>query len=278
MLLTDTGRSAVRAVHMAYIIAGADIITANTFRTNLRTLKAAGMSEREAAVLVRTAVGLAKGALQDAGRVGVSIAASVAPVEDCYQPTLVPSNHSLQSEHAWHADALAASGVDLALIETMNTIREAVIAVRCARAAAMPAWASFVCRSGGNLLSGERIADAAAAVTEAGASAVLVNCSNTTDTQAALEQLSATALVCGAYPNIEERDPRDDGIHKDHYFPPSVDVASLSVVTAEWMHTFDITIIGGCCGATPDHIAALAELVTENQAQDAVRYGKSHDS
>ncbi|HMC35870.1 MAG TPA: homocysteine S-methyltransferase family protein, partial [Myxococcales bacterium] len=76
-LLSEEGIAALRAVHAAYVQAGAQVITANTFRTNPRK---AGGRWRE---LTRLAVRIARES-------GAKVAGSIAPVEDCYRPDLRP--------------------------------------------------------------------------------------------------------------------------------------------------------------------------------------------
>src|SRR5262245_30418452 len=74
----------VAAIHADYAKAGAEIVTANTFRTNVRALRKAGLEAR-APELNRLAVKLAR----DSG--APFVAGSIAPLEDCYRPDLVPS-------------------------------------------------------------------------------------------------------------------------------------------------------------------------------------------
>jgi homocysteine S-methyltransferase len=116
----------LRAIHADYIAAGADIITTNTFRTHGRTLTRASLGERTRA-LTPLAVKIAREAAQQAD-LKIFVAGSMSPLEDCYSPQLVPPDGELWIEHAEMARDLAQAGCDLLLVETMNTIREAVIA------------------------------------------------------------------------------------------------------------------------------------------------------
>ena len=132
----------LHAIHADYIAAGADIITTNTFRTHRRTLARAGLGERTRE-LTQLAVQIAREAAQQADR-EVFVAGSMSPLEDCYSPQLVPPDDELWIEHAEMARDLAQAGCDVLLVETMNTIREAVIAARCAAATGLPVCVSFV--------------------------------------------------------------------------------------------------------------------------------------
>jgi methionine synthase I (cobalamin-dependent) len=57
---------------------------------------------------------------------------SISTLEDCYRPDLVPSDDELRSEHSERIRHLVECGVDLILIETINTIREVVIMAKLA--------------------------------------------------------------------------------------------------------------------------------------------------
>src|SRR5437763_1036716 len=103
-LLDERGRHALRDVHRAYVDAGAQIITAATFRTNRRALAAAGLAARFPE-LARIAVHEARSAAGGRARV----AGSLAPVEDCYRPDLrtppVPSVGTTAARPSWGAAA-----------------------------------------------------------------------------------------------------------------------------------------------------------------------------
>ena len=116
----------VKSIHIDYINAGAEIITTNTFRTQDRTIETARLSNITGKELTSQAVDLAKEA-RDVTK-PCSIAGSIAPLEDCYSPDLVPSNLILRKEHPKMVKWLAENEVDIFLIETMNTFREGKIA------------------------------------------------------------------------------------------------------------------------------------------------------
>src|SRR5260221_3956648 len=101
-------------IHADYIRAGAEMVTANTFRAHRRSLAGGGPAYGErAAELVRQAVALARAAAAPAaaGR-EVFVAGSQAPLEDCYSPQLVPPQAECEREHAEMAQHLAAAGAD----------------------------------------------------------------------------------------------------------------------------------------------------------------------
>lgn len=254
-LLTHPG--VVRAIHDEYIAAGADVITTNTFRTNARAIRNAGLGDM-ARQLTATAVGMAREAAAAAGR-RVLVAGSVAPVEDCYRPDLVPTDGELQQEHAQLIGWLVEDGVDLIKIETMNTLREAVAAVNAARALTdLPVLAGVVCGAGARLLSGEPVADAARMLEARGADAFMINCSSVADTTAALAAVAgATSMVRGAYANGGMPDPETWWSAENMIGPGAYATAAVT-----W-HALGARLIGSCCGTGPDHVAKLRLITWE---------------
>jgi S-methylmethionine-dependent homocysteine/selenocysteine methylase len=258
-LLTERGRGAVLDAHLEFLAAGAEVVPADTFRTNLRAVRALGGDERASADLTRTAVEIAHGAIALSGVGTARLAAMVAPVAECYDPTAVPDDGTLQRDHDFFMGLLAGYGVELALIETMNCIREAVIATRAAYRHRLTPWVSFVCGDGGRLLSGEPIADAAAAVGHAGAQAVLINCTDLARTREALDALHECELPTGCYPNVEDR----SGCKCAHGepLPVALQPDEFAQEISDLVREHSLSIVGGCCGARPAHIRALARSI-----------------
>jgi S-methylmethionine-dependent homocysteine/selenocysteine methylase len=173
----------VRAVHRDDLLAGAEIVTTNTFRATARTLARAGRDPAAAADLNRLAVRLAREAMAETGRPDALVAGSIAPLEDCYSPWLTPPFDVALAEHRQQAAALAAAGADFLLVETMPTAVEAEAALVAARETGLEATVGFVCEvvpdpaTGGiRLLSGETLAEAVARVAPHEPTAILANC------------------------------------------------------------------------------------------------------
>lgn len=257
-LRTEQWRRVLRSVHADYLRAGAQVLTANTFRCNLRALRATGLDAAGPSWLVQAAVGVAVAARNDVGQSRALIAGSMAPVEDCYRPELVPPEDELRIEHRWLATELVRAGVDLVLIETMNTLREARIALNEVLAAGGRGWVSFACADGGRLLSGEPLATAARAVEADGAEVVLVNCTGLARTEDCLRLLGERCRgPFGAYPNLEDRGgvPRGSGTHE--VLPVSASPDEFADTLQRWHQEWGASVLGGCCGTSPEHIAAL---------------------
>jgi S-methylmethionine-dependent homocysteine/selenocysteine methylase len=249
----------VAAIHHDYLRAGADVLTTNTFRTTPRTFHRAGIPDRSQA-LTAIAVMLAHEARARCEGRTVLIAGSMAPLEDCYHPELVPPDDALRAEHRQHAMQLAAAGVDFLLVETMATIREARAACAAACETGKEAVVSFLCDATGNLYSGESLADAVRAITPLQPAAFSINCVAPRYIAPALSALRvATDLPVAVYANVgmsghEQPQRIVCDIHPDEY----------AAFASEWIRE-GVTIVGGCCGTTPEHIQALHDLLSSPQ-------------
>ena len=255
---------AVYRIHRAYAEAGAEILTANTFRTQHRTLSRAGLGAEDAR-LTRLAVELAHLAANRAAPVAPLAAAgrdprpfvagSLPPLEDCYRPDLVPPADALAREHGRQADLLGEAGADLILVETINCLAEARAAARAAAATGLPFAVSFVAFTGAALLSGEPLARAAAEVVDLGACAVGVNCLPIGNLAACRSALRGLPVPLLASPNLGQPEPRT-GFARDE----TADPRAFPQALADWLAE-PAAIVGGCCGTTPAQIAALAAFV-----------------
>jgi methionine synthase I (cobalamin-dependent) len=258
----------VRAIHADYLAAGADVISTNTFQLtrrgfvqhfkdleHMRHIGALDLETRWAELLTAGAR-LAQDARAKAGLNGkAAVAGALTTVEWCFRPDLAPDLDQAYAEYLEVGRVFAAAGCDLLLIETVNSVGEAVAAARAARAVSLPYWIAFVPDQDGRLFSGETLAAATAALAPLRPDAVLVNCAPPEDVAAGLAQLAASATIpVGVYPHIGRFDP-PEWLFTDEYPPPRyVDLART------WVDQ-GAQIVGGCCGTTPEHIAALSHAV-----------------
>src|SRR5947209_14902687 len=239
-LLNVRGQEILRGIHRDYVAAGAQVITANTFRTNPRKLGRRWRDWTTLAVTIAKESGAQK------------VAGSIAPVEDCYRPDLSPPPEVALSEHREFALALAEAGCDLLLVETVNAADEVLGATRAAVETGLPVWVSAMAMPDGNMRSGENLSAFFAAARAAGAAAALINCVPCDGVDAGLDAAKSSGLPFGAYAHMGEVDP-DAGW-------PSTPVLSPDEYArrAKAWAGRGATILGGCCGTTPAHIAALS--------------------
>jgi len=245
-------REVVLQIHRDYIDAGADIITTDTFRTTRRMFSRANLpdqSERFTAL----AVDLARQARDSASRTDLLIAGSMAPLEDCYRPDLVPPDDQLQDEHAELAARLAKGGVDFILLETMNTIREAYAACEAAAATGLDVVVSFICNRAGHLYGGEPLADAIRTITQLKPVGFSINCVSPRFIMPALNIARATtSLPLAVYANVGIPENEQRGWE----FTQEIGPEEYTTYAGDWLHS-GVSIIGGCCGTTPAYIEAL---------------------
>lgn len=250
-LMNDRDAKILQQIHEDYLRAGADIITTNTFRTHRRALVPSGSASR-ARELTHRAVEIARAAITNVSSDRPRfVAGSISTLEDCYRPDLVPADDELLDEHSDRIIDLIECGVDLILVETINSIREAVIITRLAAATGTPVVVSFVCDRDGKILSGETLTAAASQLLPLGISAIGVNCGPTPDLAKPLAELQA---FCGddfpliAYGNIGYADDEVGWVNTDSENPKAY---------CDHATHWPAKIIGGCCGTTPDHISSL---------------------
>ncbi len=245
----ESAPEVIIGIHQEYLSAGAELLTTVTFRTTGRVYGQIGRPER-ARELTTLAVRCAQEAIGD--RQDAFIAGSVAPLEDCYRPDLVPDDAALTQEHAEQLDWLIADGVDCLLFETMNSIREATICAELARDRSFPFFVSFVTDSPETILSGESLQEAVQAVIRYRPLAVVMNCTHPQVLTEALRHIRRfTAYPLGAYANVGESTPEQGGtlegiISPDRYLQ----------FVHQWQG-LELSLIGGCCGSTPEHIRAI---------------------
>lgn len=271
----------VRAVHEAYLRAGADCVATATYQATFGGLTARGLDERAAERVLARGVALAVEA-RDAfwsdpavrrGRLRPLVAASVGP----YGAALADGSeytgrYDLDEEGlvAWHRrrwHLLASAGADLLACETIPSLAEARALVRLmAETPERWAWISFQCADGGRLADGTPVAAAVAAC--AGAAKLAAVGFNCVPPELVSPLLAAARSVTGAplaaYPNSGERyDPRSRA-----WRPGAAGVASgappdLATRAAGWLAE-GAAVLGGCCRTGPEDIARLREALIPN--------------
>jgi len=257
----------VRGIHEDYIRAGADVLSTNSFQLCRRALNnhfrddahrhhigAKDLDER-ANKLLAASVHLAREAREHvAAKRPVAVAAAVTTLEWCFRPDLAPSVEQARNEYKEIFQTVKDAGADMVLLETVNSIAEARVAAEVAKSLGLPIWVAFVCDENGRLFTGETMAQATAALEPIGVDAILLNCAPPNDISAGMKELAPPAHVpIGGYAHVGRFDP-PEWMFTDEY-PP----AKYRDAAAQWKQ-MGARILGGCCGTTPDHIAALGAL------------------
>ena len=247
----------VKRIHADYARAGAQVLTAAAFRTTRYTLAKENLASW-ADELTALAIRLAREAAEDVNPgAEISVAGSLAPLEDCYHPEWAPAGEVLAKEHAHTAEMLAAAGADLILVETQNSAREALIAAKAALDTKLPVWVSLMPRRSHELFNGDPLVATAKAVRESGAEAILINCCPPELAAEAFRTLREAMPVArlGVYPNSGSLKVQP------WEFTERITPSAFARWALELAGEADI--LGGCCGTTPEHVAALVQALKE---------------
>lgn len=245
----------VEAIHRDYVAAGAHVITLNSYSATPERL-ARDATEDLFEPLQAKAIEIAKRATQGSS---VQIAGCLSPLFGSYHPEGAP-DYEICVKAYQRIVACQQEEVELFLCETMSSIKEATAATTAAKPSGKPVWCALsVSETDGSILrSGEPLLEAAQAVKEAGADAILLNCSPPEATSQGIQILSAIGIPFGAYANAFVRaDTLALGGTVAH-LETRKDLGPLEYAEfcARWIDD-GATIIGGCCEVGPAHIAEL---------------------
>ena len=252
----------LRELHVRYLKAGAEVITANTYAAAPQHVAAAGFGDRAREINMRSAE-IALDARDAAAEGPAWVAGSLSLMA----PGFRSANRQAPAEHAdglrRQAEWLAEAGVDLLVLEMLRDIEWSTAAVDAALSVGLPVWSGFSCavdESGALMTQGTvgdtvPFEDALRAVTGRGEALVAVMHSEIADTTTGLR---CAARVCeaplGAWPNSGTIEP------PDWQFDDAVTPEAFAALAARWVED-GVRVIGGCCGLGPEHVRAAARLL-----------------
>ncbi len=251
---------AVEAIHRRYRQAGCDLITTNTFGGTTAALERHGLAgraddlNRAGAAIARRAAGTEGWVLGDIGPFG----GFLEPVGDMEPPALLAMFEQ-------QAQSLKQGGADAVVVETMVAPDEMAIAIRAARAVGnwpiIATWAFNKADAGFRTIMGTTAAQAIAAALDAGADIVGANCGTGLSLDDYKRLAADLVLAARGKPVILQPNagaPRTVG-GKLVYDATPADMAALVKPLLE----AGVKIIGGCCGTTPDQLAAMAAAMPQ---------------
>lgn len=241
----------VKEIHLEYLRAGADVVTANTFGANrFKYKKEEGYSLES---IVTAGVSLARAAVQEAGH-------GYAALDLGPTGRLLAPYGDLEFEDACLAykevvEAGVRAGADLIIIETMGDCYELKAAVLAAKeASSLPVFATVTLDEKGKMLTGGTVEAAAALLEGLGADVIGLNCGlgpvQLLPFMRQLRRISSLPLM--ANPNAGL--PRSENGRTVY----DIDAAGFAGAMKE-MAESGVSVLGGCCGTTPDHIRRLRE-------------------
>ena len=254
--LNLTNPSAVAEIHRAYIEAGAQLILTNTFGANRFKLGKHGLGEK-VVELSQAGVDLAKRVVAASFR-DVLVAGSVGPLGVRIAPFGRVQPEQARTAFAEQIGALAEAGADLIVIETMSDLYEIKEAIKAARQVCnLPIVASVTFTRDDRMVLGDNPAKVARMLKETGVEVIGVNCSG-----GPAQLLRILKQMCQAVP---------DGkfwVKPNAGWPEQVGGRIMYPADADYFGDYALSfremgacIVGGCCGTTPQHIAAMRKAL-----------------
>lgn len=246
----------VLAIHRDYLAAGAEILETNTFGANHFKLAEHGLESRVAEIN-RAGVMLARQAIEAAGKLDAYVAGSVGPLGVRLAPVGRVTAQQAYEAFREQIAALYAAGADLLILETFSDLNEIREAARAAREVCdLPVIAQVTFTRDDRTLLGSTPVQAAQALAALGVEVIGANCSNgPAQIMRIIRQMQAAlakgpAVRFSAIPNAGWPE----------YVGGRVMYASGPEYFAEYaaaLRDQGVAIVGGCCGTTPEHIAAM---------------------
>ena len=242
----------VMAVHRAYADAGADVIQTNTYQANSEALAVHGLAEQTEEIN-KIGVLLAREAVPET----CYVAGSVGQVSFQSLDTRAPSTKTIRRLFKEQMDALVDAGVDLLVLETFVSPKQAEIATKQALTYGVPVIVEISGVSGGTVGAGLDVRVFAQELEQLGAHAVGINCRGPHDLVEAMELLAPVIKVpIAVQPNAGN--PRVE----------QGEVAVSYTVEAEVFSDYvgklvelGANMIGGCCGTTPAYTAKIRQAI-----------------
>lgn len=250
----------ILAIHKDYIEAGSDIIETNSFGANRFRLGEHGLAQQVMEINT-AAVKLVQQAISESGRDDIYISGSVGPLGVKIKPYGSVTREAAQNAFEEQIGALVSAGVDVILLETFPSYEELLIAAKAARAVAadiaLITQMSFPTEK--ITLTGETPAQVASKLHREGVDVIGVNCGGGPAHIASVLQLMHHAVpeaTFSAMPNAG--------------YPETVGGRVMYPAGAEYFGDYALTlrqsgamIVGGCCGTTPEHIAAMRKTLDQ---------------
>ncbi|MCI0352015.1 MAG: bifunctional homocysteine S-methyltransferase/methylenetetrahydrofolate reductase [Acidobacteriales bacterium] len=251
----------IRGIHQEYLQAGAEVIETNTFGANSFRLARHGFADKVKEINIAGAR-LARGAIKERE---LFVAGSVGPLGIRIEPLGKTSLDEARAAFAEQIEALAEGGVDAIFLETFGTLEELHQAVLAARQVSsdLPVVAQVTIDEDGNALDGSSPETFASKLTDWGVDVLGCNCSvGPVAMLDAMERVrNSTKLPLVAQPNAG--------------MPRSVEGRNIYLCSPEYMASYarkflnaGVSLIGGCCGTTSEHIRAMKAALRVGGAKE----------
>ncbi|MEZ5923152.1 MAG: betaine--homocysteine S-methyltransferase [Hyphomicrobiaceae bacterium] len=245
----------VAELHQAFVDAGADIILTNTFGCNKHRLKLHGLEARVFELNQRAAE-IAREVADKAGR-PVIVGGSVGPTGELFEPLGKLTHEDAVAAFKEQIEGLKAGGADVAWIETMSAPEEMQAAMEAARAAELPYTFTASFDTAGRTMMGLDPALLSSVAAELAPIAMGANCG-----VGASDLLVSVLAMTAADPNAVVIAKANCGIPQVR--GDEVVYTGTPELMADYVHLAldaGARIIGGCCGTSPQHLAAMRKAM-----------------
>lgn len=252
----------VMTIHRRYLEAGSELIETNTFSANEFKLRNFGL-EQDVVAINEAGVELAKRAIEASGRQGVYIGGSVGPLGVWIEPIGRVIEEKAFSAFRKQIATLIYAGVDVIVLETFTDVAEIALAVRAARDVKpeVPVIAQLTFTRDDRTVLGDTVATVTRQLVETGADVIGVNCSI-----GPAQLLRLASIMRNIAPTQKIIVQPNAG------FPEQVGgrvaYPAMPDYFGEYALAFreaGVSIIGGCCGTTPEHIRAMRQALDDEQ-------------
>jgi methionine synthase I (cobalamin-dependent)/5,10-methylenetetrahydrofolate reductase len=243
----------VTDVHAEYIAAGSQIILTNSFGANRYKLSRHGLDDQVSAIN-QAAVDLARQAVTESGR-GVLVAGDVGPLGVRIAPYGRVQRQEARAAFSEQIQALVRAGIDLIVIETISDLNEIQEAIQAARDVdpSLPIVASMTFTRDDLTLLGDEPGQVARTLSESGADVIGMNCSGGPAQLLRILKRMRQAVPQGRF-----------WVKPNAGWPEQVGGRIMYPADPDYFGEYALSfcevgasVVGGCCGTTPRHIAAM---------------------
>jgi 5-methyltetrahydrofolate--homocysteine methyltransferase len=268
--LAITRPDVLKSIHRAYYEAGSDIVETNTFQSSAIVLAEYGLADRSYEIS-RAAAALAREVANEISTPARPrwVAGAMGPTTKTISVTGGVTFEQLRESYYTQAKGLVDGGADVLLLETCNdtrTVKAALVGIRKLFdeiGENIPLMISGTIEPMGTMLAGQTADAFWVSIAHAPLISVGLNCATgpefMTDHLRTLHELAPVNISC--YPNAGL--PNPDGSYNET-------ATTLAEHIERFVNHGWLNMVGGCCGTTPEHIRALAQMV-EGRAPRSVR-------
>lgn len=254
-LALTTNTKEIKEIHLDYIEAGAQYITANNYTVTRPILERADMAD-QLEDLTLLSISIAREAIKESGK-DIQLATSLPPLETSYRADLVLDRSMLEDQYAEMVGIIEGK-TDIIICETMAHSQEAEIALESIQNSNSKKWLSWTLHGNrsNKLPSGEHIKEAFNVTKDLACDAYLINCCGANMVTESMKELkNLTDKPFGGYANSEFIKTINDetaiNAEEDHWkSATTIDEKAYTSEVSKWLDE-GATIIAGCCRTRP---------------------------